>query len=170
MKTINERLRWATSFCQRAGMRMTPVRKAILRFLARRRTPAGLETVSQADGVKGKCGSTTVYRTLMMFKEAELVHLVPTPQKASCFVLNAPGDRAHFLICRRCGCVTELPLPDTMSAEIGRLASAQGFSRASQECEIHGLCASCQVERSTQIPPSKLSGGGKTKLRRGSVS
>jgi len=151
-------------------MRLTPVRQAILYFLAQHRMPASLEMVSQADGVKGKCDSTTVYRTLMMFKEAELVRLVPTPQKASCFVLNTPDDMAHFLICRRCGSVTELPLPDTMSAEIERLAATRGFSRAPQECEIHGLCAGCQNKRSTQVPPSKLSTGGKTKLRPGKVS
>lgn len=168
MKTIKERQTWAMSFCRKAGMRLTPVREAILCFLARRRTPASLEMVSQADGVKGKCDSTTVYRTLMMFKEAELVRLVPTPQKASYFVLNTPEDTAHFLICRQCGCAIELPLPDPVSAEIRRLASARGFSPAPQECEVHGLCANCQSARKTQIPPSKLiSGvGGKAKTNR----
>lgn len=151
-------------------MRITPVREAILCFLARHRMPASLEMVSLADGVKGKCNSTTVYRTLMMFKEAELVRLVPTPQKASCFVLNVPDEMANFLICRQCGCVAELPLPHAMSDEIKRLASARGFSRAPQECEIHGLCGSCQMERSTHVPPSKLGIAGKTKLRRSSVS
>ena len=159
------------SHCRKAGIRLTPVREAILRFLARQRTPVSLEMVSQADGVKGKCNSTTVYRTLMMFKEAELARLVPIPQKASYFVLNAPGDTADFLICRQCGCIIELPLPDLMSAEIRRLACMQGFSPAPQDCEIHGLCASCHIERSTQVLPSKLmSGGGKTKRYRGSAS
>lgn len=168
MKTVKERRQWAMLLCRKAGMRLTPVRKAILHFMAQHRTPISLEMVSQADGVKGQCNSTTVYRTLMLFKEAGLVRLVPTPQKASCFVLNAPDDMAHFLICRQCGCVTELPLPDRMSAEIKRLASTRGFSRAPHE--IHGLCASCQIEQSTKVLPSKLISGGKTKLRRGSVS
>ena len=103
--------------CRKARMRLTSVRTAILSFLAQRRTPASLEMISLADGVRGECDTTTVYRTLMMFKDAELIRLVGTPRKASYFVLNAPGDSAHFLICRRCGCVTELPLPDPMSAE-----------------------------------------------------
>ena len=137
-------------------MRLTSVREAILSFLAQRRTPVSLEMVSQADGVRGQCDSTTVYRTLMLFKEAELIRLVGTPRKASYFVLNAPGDSAHFLICRRCGCVTELPLPDTVSAEIERIASAQGFSPKPQDCEIYGRCASCQASLKTQVVPSKL--------------
>jgi Fe2+ or Zn2+ uptake regulation protein len=156
MKNFKERRAWAMASCRKARMRLTPVRKAILSFLAQRRTPASLEMISRADGVRGKCDSTTVYRTLMMFKEAELIRLVGTPRKASYFVLNAPGDSAHFLICRRCGCVVELPLPDPLSAEIGRLASVRGFSPAPSDCEVHGLCENCQAALKTQILPSKL--------------
>jgi len=156
MKTLTERRAWAISSCRKARMRLTPVREAILSFLAQRRTPASLEMVSQADGVRGQCDPTTVYRTLMLFKEAELIRLVGTPRKASYFALNAPGDSAHFLICRRCGCVTELPLPDPMSAEIGRIASSRGFSPTPADCEVHSLCKNCQAAHKTQIMPSKL--------------
>lgn len=142
--------------CRKARMRLTLVRKAILSFLAQQRTPASLEMISLADGVRGQCDSTTVYRTLMLFKEAELVRSVGTPRKASYFVLNAPGDSAHFLICHHCGCVTELPLPDPMSAEIGRIASSRGFSPMPTDCEVQGLCANCQARLKTQIMPSKL--------------
>ena len=137
-------------------MRLTPVRAAILSFLAQLRTPASLEMVSRADGVRGQCDATTVYRTLMLFQEADLIRLVGTPRKASYFVLNAPGDSAHFLICRGCGCVVELPLPDPLSAEIGRLASARGFSPMPADCEVHGQCEACRAARKTQIMPSKL--------------
>ena len=156
MKTFKERSAWAISSCRKAGMRLTPAREAILSFLAQRRTPASLEMLSQAAGVRGRCDATTVYRTLMLFKEAELVRVVGTPRKASYFVLNAPGDSAHFLICHDCGCVTELPLPDPISAKIGRIASARGFSPTSADCEVQGLCADCQAAHKAQILPSKL--------------
>ncbi len=170
MKTIKERELWATAFCRKAGMRLTPVRQAILAFLAQQRMPVSLEALSQAAGIRGHCDSSTVYRTLMLFQEAELVRLVPTPQKASYFVLNTPGDTAHFLVCRQCGRIAELPLPNTTSAQIGRLASRHGFSPAPQACEIHALCADCQIDRSRQITPSKLSSGNKTKLRPRNIS
>ena len=156
MKTSKERRAWAISCCRKARMRLTPVRAAILSFLAQRRTPASLEMVSRADGVRGQCDATTVYRTLMMFQEAELIRLVGTPRKASYFVLNAPSDCAHFLICRGCGCVVELPLPDLLSAEIGRLASARGFSPVPADREVQGLCENCQAARKTHVVPSKL--------------
>ncbi|HTX22321.1 MAG TPA: transcriptional repressor [Candidatus Aquilonibacter sp.] len=142
--------------CRKAQMRLTPVRKAILFFLAQQRKPVTLEMVSLADGVRGKCDSTTVYRTLMMFKEADIIRLVGTLRKASYFLLNIPGDSAHFLICRRCGCVTELPLPSRVSAAIGRIASSRGFSPTPQDCEVYGLCAICQAARKTEAMPSKL--------------
>lgn len=137
-------------------MRLTLVRAAILSFLAHRRVPASLEMISLADGVRGRCVATTVYRTLMLFKEAELIRAVGTPHKAGYFVLNAPGDSSHFLICRGCGRVTELALPVPFSMEIGRLASAHGFSPAPADCEVHGFCQSCRAARKTQIMPSKL--------------
>jgi Fe2+ or Zn2+ uptake regulation protein len=140
---------------RKAQMRLTAVREAILSFLAERRTPASLEIISQAEGVRGKCGSTTVYRTLMLFKEAELIRVVGTPRKASYFVLNAPGDNMHFLICRNCGRVTELPLPEVLSTEIGRIASVRGFSPIPADCEVQGLCTSCQGSKS-HVMPSKL--------------
>ena len=156
MKPIKERHKWAMSSCRKAQMRLTPVREAILLFLAQRRTPASLEMISQVDGVQGQCDVTTVYRTLMMFKEAAIVRLAGTPRKASYFVLNVPGDTVHLLICNQCGCVTELPLPDAVSAEIKRIASAQGFSPKPQDCEVYGLCSSCQAANKTQVMPSKL--------------
>ncbi len=137
-------------------MRLTPMRSAILRFLARRRAPATLDVISRADGVRGNCDATTVYRTLMMFKEAGLVRLVGTPRKVSYFVLNAPDERSHFLICRRCGCTTELPLSPALAAAIGRIAAARGFSPADQDCEVYGLCRSCQAARLKEAVPSKL--------------
>lgn len=156
MMNVEQRLLWATMSCRKAQMRLTRVREAILSLLAHRRVPATLELVSQAKGVRGQCDATTVYRTLMMFKEAKLIRLVGTLHRASYFVLNVPGDTVHFLICNQCGCITELPLPDAISAEIQRLALAQGFSARPQDCEVYGLCGSCQAQGKTEVTPSKL--------------
>jgi Fe2+ or Zn2+ uptake regulation protein len=112
--------------------------------------------VWHADGVHGHCDATTVYRTLMMFKEAELVRLVGTPHKVNHFVLNVPGENNYFLICRRCGCITELPLPQPMADAIGRVAAAQGFALTRQDCEVYGLCEPCQATTPMHVAPSNL--------------
>jgi Fe2+ or Zn2+ uptake regulation protein len=68
MKTDQERLAWALEACGRAQVRMTPVRRAILSFVAVCRTPVNLDLLEQADGVRGQCDATTVYRTLILFR------------------------------------------------------------------------------------------------------
>ena len=165
MKTFQQRYQWAMQSCRKAGMRITPIREAILSFLAQHYLPANLEMVAEAEGVIGRCDSTTVFRTLTMFKQAEFVRTVHTPAKSRYFVLNIPGDNLNFLICRECGCVTELPLSSPMKAKIERIALARGFSATSQNCEVHGLCTNCQSTRKTQVPPSKLISGAGSKSR-----
>ncbi|MCC6822577.1 MAG: transcriptional repressor [Verrucomicrobiota bacterium] len=144
---------------------MTPVRRAILAFLAARRLPASLEMIGQADGVRGQCGATTVYRTLMLFEGAEVVRLVGSPHKISYFVLNVPGASNHFLICRRCGCLAELALPPVMEEAIHNIGAAQGFPSTHHDCEVHGFCSACQSVRVGQGMPSKLSSGQAAWLR-----
>ena len=156
MKDAEPRLSWALTACGHARARMTPVRHAILAFLARRRLPASLQMIAQAEGVCGQCAATTVYRTLMFFEAAEVVRLVGSPHKISYFVLNLPGESNHFLICRCCGCLTELPLPPAMDEAIRRIVIAQGFPALRHDFEVHGLCSQCQTVRQGRGLPSKL--------------
>src|SRR6266478_9284257 len=128
MKNSGERLAWALKKCEQSHMRMTPVRKAILEFLSEQRKPANLEAISQVPGVRNECDATTVYRTLMVFKDAGLVRWVGMLRKTSHFVLNVPGDVSHFLVCERCGAVAELDLPAGVLAAMEDLAVEHGFT------------------------------------------
>ena len=143
MKTSGERLAWALTTCQQLQVRMTPVRSAILTYLSEQRTPVGLVQIAEAQGVKHRCNGTTVYRTLMMFKEANLARLVGTVGKTAQYVLNFPEDSSHFLICDRCGAVVELEIPSNTQAAIRRLAIEHGFSGKGEHLEVQGLCQRC---------------------------
>src|SRR5437870_10990602 len=107
--TSAERLAWATHCCEKAQVRMTPARERILEYLAKHRGPLNLDTIAQADGIKGHCDATTVYRTLMLMKELEIVRQVSVRHKVRYFVLNMPGETFAYLICRSCGSVSQLP-------------------------------------------------------------
>jgi len=157
MKTREERLAWALETCRRMQWRMTPVRRAILSFLADRRTPGTLEVIAGAEGVHNCCDATTVYRTLMMFKEAELVRLVGTARKNSCFLLNLPGESGSFLICRSCGEIVELKLPPDLAERISLISIGHGFVPTRQDYEVHGLCQKCQTRLQNKVIPAKLS-------------
>ncbi len=156
MKTPEEQFVWAISVCSVAQMRVTPVRRAILHFLATSRVPVTLEMISQAEGVRGHCDATTVYRTLMLFKEADIVRLVGSSRKESYFCLNVPGENNHFLICRECGRTVLLRLPVLTVKEIAAAAATSGFSPSKQDYEVHGVCNDCQQARQNEPLPSKL--------------
>jgi Fe2+ or Zn2+ uptake regulation protein len=148
LKTTEQRLAWALEVCRQVLLRMTPVRRAILAFLALHRTPTSLETIEQAEGVGGHCDVTTVYRTLMVFKEAELVRSIGTPRKVSYFVLNVPGESNHFLICQQCGQMAELPGLQVLAALDKQVMEQQGFAGVYHELEVYGICPACRAKSS----------------------
>src|SRR5882724_4879932 len=156
MKNSGERLEWALKKCEQSHMRMTHVRKAILEFLSEQRNPVNLEAISQVPGVRDECDATTVYRTLMVFKDAGLVRCVGMLRKTSHFVLNVPGDMSHFLVCERCGAVAELELSPTVLADLERLALEHGFAASGQCIDLHGVCRACEEATRRRTPPTKV--------------
>src|ERR1041384_1229643 len=104
--TPAEKLAWAMSFCERARLRLTGPREKMLRFLSVRRLPVSMEMMARSEGFVGQCAETTIYRTLMLFREVDLVRQINLPGKTSYFVLNAPGEPCDFLVCRRCGSIS----------------------------------------------------------------
>lgn len=144
MKDPAQRLAWAEQTCGNAHMRMTPIREKIIAFLAAQRLPVSLEHVTCAPGMQGTCDTATAYRTLMLLRELEVIRQVSLPNRGSYFVLNIPGEVPHYLVCRCCGALRELPALAslvTVEQEIGR---SQDFSRLNLELRVSGLCPACQ--------------------------
>ena len=135
--------------------------RAGLRFLATNPVPVTLELISHAEGVRGHCAATTVYRTLTLFTEADIVRLVGSSRKKSYFCLNVPGGNNHFLICRECGRTVSLNLPLPTENQISEAAAASGFSPVKQDYEVHGVCNACQQARQREPLPSKLAVGAR---------
>lgn len=156
MKNSAERLEWALNRCERSHVRMTSVRAAILGFLSEQRKPVNLDAISQAAKVKGEYDATTVYRTLMVFKDAGLVRCVGMLRKTSHFVLSVSGDVSHFLVCERCGAVAELELSPTLLAGLERLALEHGFAAGGQCMDLHGVCRVCEEAARRTVPASKV--------------
>lgn len=144
MKDAEQRKSWALQVCLQAKMRLTPTREKILAFLAAQRVPVSLEAVTQADGIRGSCDAATAYRTLMLFRALEVIRQVSLPNKISYFVLNVPGKSSHFLICRCCGAITELPASESVVALEREVATTQGYAKLYHEVEFFGVCPACQ--------------------------
>jgi Fe2+ or Zn2+ uptake regulation protein len=160
VKTPEQRQTWALGICGDARIRLTPARRAVLAFLALQRTPVNWETVADDESVRRRCDSSTVYRSLILFNEAQIVRMVAAPRKRTLFILNVPGENAHFLICRRCGCVVDLQLPHQIIESVQGIAAGLGFSVSSQDHEIHGFCRACASICKMESLPSKYRPGG----------
>ena len=125
-------------------MRLTPAREKILKLLALQRVPVSLHTLMQADELCGVCNATTAYRTLMLLREVEVLRQVGLPDKVSFFVLNVPGENNHFLICRQCGAITELPAESHCEHMEHDVAAAHGYTQLYHELQFFGICLACQ--------------------------
>jgi Fur family transcriptional regulator, ferric uptake regulator len=151
-----EKFVWAMAFCDRARLRLTGPREKILRFLSAHRLPVSIEQIAQSEDLAGQCDETTVYRTVMLFREMELVRQINLPGKTSYFVLNVPGEPCDFLVCRCCGSVTELP-PLKPVIELEREVNrTRGYTGVYHELEVYGVCPECQKSENNHVLRSKL--------------
>lgn len=144
MNDPDQRLAWALQNCLQAKMRLTSTRGKILAFLAAQCAPVSLEAVMEAEGIRGSCDAATAYRTLMLLRELEVIRQVSLPNKISYFVLNLPGESSHFLVCRCCGGMSELPTPESVTALEREVAATQGYARLYHELMVFGICPECQ--------------------------
>jgi Fe2+ or Zn2+ uptake regulation protein len=156
MTTPAERLAWAMSFCKKAQLRMTLAREKILGYLAAHATPVNLDAITQADEIQGHCDATTVYRTLMLLKELDVVRQVSVRHKVRYFVLNLPDETRAYLICRCCGAVAKLPeLKSVLDLE-RQVSHASGYASVYHELELYGICPKCQESGRWSRPSAKL--------------
>ncbi|MEO8132032.1 MAG: transcriptional repressor [Bryobacteraceae bacterium] len=156
MMTPVQRLAWALNFCGKVHLRITPAREKILACMARHRVPINLDAISEADEIGGCCDATTVYRTLMLFKEIGVARQVSVHHKIRYFVLNVPGETCAYLICQCCGAVNELP-PLKSGLELTRHAgTAKGYAAVYHELQVYGVCPQCQKTRWNNVRAAKL--------------
>ena len=154
-----ERFAWAMSFCRRAQLRLTAPREKVLRFLSVHRLPVSIEMILRSAEFAGHSAETTIYRTLMLFRAVDLVRQINLPGKISFFILNVPGEPCHFLVCRRCGRVQELPSRKALLRLEQEVAAESGFTSVYHELELYGVCPACQTATSDP-PPTKLAALG----------
>lgn len=136
--------------CDRRGVRLTELRRQVLGLVLDSAKPAGAyELLEKLRPHHRSAAPPTVYRALDFLLEQGLIHKV---ERLSAFVgclhgVEEHDDEVHhhaaqFLICRRCGQVTELN-----DLEIGRAlvraARGWGFALNHSTVEAEGVCEAC---------------------------
>ncbi len=152
-----QRLAWALQTCAKVGIRVTPNRRRVLEVLAAEHTPINLDSIACDDTLRGHCDATTVYRTLMLMCEANVLRQVNLRSKARFFVLNIPGENHDHLVCRRCGTIECLPGLGALQTLAAEVATRHGYVEVRHDLEFHGLCPTCQRATRHRTPTKSQS-------------
>ncbi|MBN1202218.1 MAG: transcriptional repressor [Anaerolineae bacterium] len=126
------------------GHKLTQPRRAILRTLlaaSRPLSPAEIQEYGQS--YCQDLGLVTVYRTLELLEDLDLVRAVHVAQNCHGYALSTPGH-THHVVCERCHAVVEI-----VGCELGdfldSVAERTGYAITGHWLEISGICAECRA-------------------------
>jgi Fur family ferric uptake transcriptional regulator len=123
------------------GLRLTPQRQLVLDAVRRlgHATPEQVHAavVEQAAGVN----ITTIYRTLELLEELNLVTHVHLSHGAPTYH-DVNEERHIHLVCRNCGGVQELD-PGSLQGLADKLLEQRGFHMDIGHVALFGLCRRC---------------------------
>jgi Fur family zinc uptake transcriptional regulator len=143
-KIHDKDIRSAEQICQRAGARLTPLRRRVLELvLASARPPSAYEILHRLRPLDSSATPAGVYRSLEFLADHGLVHRLDSTKT---FVACAIPDHAHpsqMLICRRCGTVVEAE-DRRVSSATEKLGRRLGFALDRRTVELTGVCPTCR--------------------------
>ena len=144
-------MKFAESHCHRAGLRLTRLRRDVLREVAASHKAIGAYQILDNFAAQGrKLSPISVYRCLDFLQEAGLIHRLESTN--SYFACQRPleTDQACctnlplvFLVCDECGTIGEVdgaPLAPLME----QIAKQGDFQSARGQLEVKGLCRFCR--------------------------
>lgn len=147
----------AAGICERRGARLTPLRREVLALVLDSAKPAGAyDLLDQLRTSHKGAAPPTVYRALDFLCEHGLIHKV---ERLAAFVgcVHPPEDdhqhhAGRFLICTRCGRVTEFE-DSSIEKALHKAALRSGFVQQRATIEVEGLCAVCAEAASGRVTP-----------------
>ncbi len=139
----------ARQICAEKGVRLTEKREQVLALMLNAKAPlSAYDVVEQYRTLHGEAiPAMSAYRMLNFLREAGFVHrLETTNQFVACshIACDHPHEVPQFLICDRCHGVEEIGVKTSILDELLASVQSSGFTLASQQLELHGLCARCR--------------------------
>ena len=135
-------LNQAETLVARKGLKMTRIRRKVLRLLLESPEPAkAYDLLANLDG-EGAAKPPTIYRALDFLQTTGLAHKI---ESLNAYVACAHASHSHsavFLICDTCKAAEELHAEATSDA-LRREAEAAGFQMSRTVIEVRGKCRDC---------------------------
>ena len=127
-----------------AGERLTPQRRLIARIFEERGGHLNAEEIHRlAQRQHPRLSLATVYRTLRLLKESELVRELRLDGEGYHYEIAREEPHQH-MVCLSCGRVIDFTC-DHCAQVHGDLADQYGFRITGARVELLGYCAECQV-------------------------
>ena len=134
---------WELRFSE-AGYRITAPRRAVMEVLMDAQTSLSPQDIwEQARSVHRGLGLVTVYRTLDVLSQLDLVRRVHREDGCHGYLLTSPGHH-HALICRGCGQGVDFAGGDDLQAMIATIQTRTGYRIDGHLLQLSGLCPGCQ--------------------------
>jgi Fur family ferric uptake transcriptional regulator len=125
------------------GYKLTPQRRAVIKIITSSKdhlTPARI--YEKIHHIHPGVGLVTIYRTLGILNELELICKLHTDDNCRSYTTGAPHHH-HHLICSVCGTVVDFSGHHLEKLE-KILSKESGFRIDSHLLEFTGVCQSCQ--------------------------
>lgn len=137
------------------GLRLTPQRELVLAVMHQIEAPSTAEEIyERVHALSSSVDISTVYRTLDLFQEFQLVSVFdPGDGKRRYEHLGVEAPH-HHLVCQGCGRVIQVAL-EALQPLTAQLTATHGFVIDPAGLTIPGLCATCYSQ-----PCEGLNDGG----------
>ncbi|SQE66931.1 Peroxide stress regulator PerR, FUR family [Staphylococcus aureus] len=142
IESIEHELEESIASLRQAGVRITPQRQAILRYLISSHTHPTADEIYQALSPDfPNISVATIYNNLRVFKDIGIVKELTYGDSSSRFDFNTHNH--YHIICEQCGKIVDFQYPQLN--EIERLAQHMtDFDVTHNRMEIYGVCKECQ--------------------------
>jgi len=126
------------------GFRVTAPRRAVMEVLREAEAPLSPQDILERGGeIHRQLGLTTVYRTVALLSDLDLVRRVHRSDGCRGYVAASPGHR-HHVVCHRCGRTVEFAGSQDLAVLFGRVEESTGYRVERHLLQLFGLCPECQ--------------------------
>jgi Fe2+ or Zn2+ uptake regulation protein len=130
----------------RSAHRMTEPRRAVARLIADRDGHfSAADLVTEARERRLAVGRATVFRTLDLLAELDLVERIDLPSGEHAYVACEPAHH-HPVVCSGCGRSDDID-DAGMRAVVREVARRTGYRVDDHRLELFGLCPDCQARK-----------------------
>lgn len=133
------------SLLKKNSLKFTIQREVILETLYNsdeHLTPESLHHLIQEKFPDLKTGIATVYRTLSLLEDSNMVTSLSFGAQGKKYELGAKNHHDH-LICTECGTITEF-VDEQIEARQHHIADELGFKMQDHSMQIYGICSKCK--------------------------